>query len=100
LQSNKKTSYEHDPEGVYEMGSWVAKYSAQLYTWTIKNDYLDQKFNDFEVGVDYPKPIVNIELEICKWFFMENEKKSACKKKVLAFKITYHGRYMRKWILD
>jgi hypothetical protein len=21
LQSNKKTSYEHDPEGVYEMGS-------------------------------------------------------------------------------
>ena len=23
--------------------------------------YLDQKFNDFEIGVSYPKPIVNME---------------------------------------
>jgi deoxyribodipyrimidine photo-lyase len=23
--------------------------------------YLDQKFNDFEVGINYPKPIVNME---------------------------------------
>jgi deoxyribodipyrimidine photo-lyase len=23
--------------------------------------YLDQKFNDFEIGINYPKPIVNIE---------------------------------------
>jgi hypothetical protein len=41
------------------------------------------------------------ELENLQVIFMENEKKSACKRRKFSHpKIAYHGRYRRKWILD
>jgi hypothetical protein len=58
--------------------------------------YLDQKFNDFEVGVNYPKPIVNMEehgnslvIFYGKW------RKTTGKRRVPDITITYYGRYWR-----
>ena len=58
-----KNSYEHDPEGEF-IRKWVPELQnipRNFVHEPYKMTYLDQKFNDFEVGVDYPKPIVNME---------------------------------------
>jgi deoxyribodipyrimidine photo-lyase len=58
-----KNSYEHDPEGEF-IRKWVPELQnipRNFIHEPYKMTYLDQKFNDFEVGVDYPKPIVNME---------------------------------------
>jgi deoxyribodipyrimidine photo-lyase len=58
-----KNSYEHDPEGEF-IRKWVPELQnipRSFIHEPYKMTYLDQKFNDFEVGVDYPKPIVNME---------------------------------------
>ncbi|MDI5898365.1 cryptochrome/deoxyribodipyrimidine photo-lyase family protein [Flavobacterium yafengii] len=58
-----KNSYEHDPDGEF-IKKWVPElrnlprgFVHEPYKMT----YLDQKFNDFEIGISYPKPIVNME---------------------------------------
>jgi deoxyribodipyrimidine photo-lyase len=58
-----KNSYEHDPEGEF-IRKWVPELQnipRSFIHEPYKMTYLDQKFNDFELGVDYPKPIINME---------------------------------------
>lgn len=58
-----KNSYEHDPEGEF-IKIWVPELQNLPRAFVhepYKMTYLDQKFNDFEIGVNYPKPIVNME---------------------------------------
>ena len=58
-----KNSYEHDSEGEF-IRKWVPELRSLPRAFIhepYKMTYLDQKFNDFEVGVNYPKPIVNME---------------------------------------
>lgn len=58
-----KNSYEHDPEGEF-IKRWVPEL-RHLPTAFVhepyKMTYLDQKFNQFEIDINYPKPIVNME---------------------------------------
>jgi deoxyribodipyrimidine photo-lyase len=58
-----KNSLEHDPEGKF-IQKWVPELrnlpKAFLHE-PYKMTYLDQKFNAFEIGVSYPKPIINME---------------------------------------
>jgi deoxyribodipyrimidine photo-lyase len=58
-----KNSLEHDPECEF-IKKWVPELShlpiAFIHNPSIMT-FLDQKFNDFDLGVDYPKPIVNME---------------------------------------
>ena len=58
-----KNSLEHDPNGEF-----IKKWVPELQNLPIpfvhnpsKMTFLDQKFNNFDLGTDYPKPIVNIE---------------------------------------
>jgi deoxyribodipyrimidine photo-lyase len=58
-----KNSLEHDPDGEFIL-KWVPElqnipknFIHEPYKMTI----LDQKFNNFEIGIHYPKPIVNLE---------------------------------------
>ena len=58
-----KNSYEHDPEGDF-IKKWVPELSKLPRAFVhepFKMTYLDQRFNDFELGVNYPKPIINME---------------------------------------
>ena len=58
-----KNSYEHDPDGEF-IKKWVPELQNLPRAFVhepYKMTYLDQKFNDFELGVNYPKPIVNME---------------------------------------
>ncbi|WP_188051166.1 cryptochrome/deoxyribodipyrimidine photo-lyase family protein [Flavobacterium sp. GP15] len=58
-----KNSYEHDPEGEF-IKKWVPELQNLPRAFVhepYKMTYLDQKFNDFEIGINYPKPIVNME---------------------------------------
>jgi deoxyribodipyrimidine photo-lyase len=58
-----KNSYEHDADGEF-IKKWVPELRDLPRAFVhepYKMTYLDQKFNDFEVGVNYPKPIVNME---------------------------------------
>jgi deoxyribodipyrimidine photo-lyase len=58
-----KNSYEHDPDGEF-IKRWVPELRNLPHAFVhepYKMTYLDQKFNDFEIGKDYPKPIVNME---------------------------------------
>ncbi|MDI1306140.1 MAG: deoxyribodipyrimidine photo-lyase/cryptochrome family protein, partial [bacterium] len=58
-----KNSYEHDPDGEF-IKKWVPELRDLPRAFVhepYKMTYLDQKFNDFEVGIHYPKPIVNME---------------------------------------
>jgi deoxyribodipyrimidine photo-lyase len=58
-----KNSLEHDPEGEF-IKKWVPEL-RDLPTPFVHNPskmtYLDQKFNNFDLGIHYPKPIVNID---------------------------------------
>jgi deoxyribodipyrimidine photo-lyase len=58
-----KNSLEHDPNGEF-----IKKWVPELQNLPIpfvhnpsKMTFLDQKFSNFDLGVDYPKPIVNID---------------------------------------
>ncbi len=58
-----KNSYEHDPDGEF-IKKWVPELRDLPRAFVhepYKMTYLDQKFNDFEIGINYPKPIVNME---------------------------------------
>ena len=58
-----KNSYEHDADGEF-IKKWVPELRNLPRAFVhepYKMTYLDQRFNDFEVGVNYPKPIVNME---------------------------------------
>lgn len=58
-----KNSYEHDPEGEF-IKKWIPELRhlpTALVHEPYKMTYLDQKFNEFETGVNYPKPIVDME---------------------------------------
>ena len=58
-----KNSYEHDPDGEF-IKKWVpelANLPTQFIHEPFKMTFLDEKFNNFELGVNYPKPIVNME---------------------------------------
>ena len=58
-----KNSYEHDPDGEF-IKKWVPELRNLPRAFVhepYKMTYLDQKFNDFEIGTSYPKPIVNME---------------------------------------
>jgi deoxyribodipyrimidine photo-lyase len=58
-----KNSYEHDSEGEF-IKKWVPELRNLPRAFIhepYKMTYLDQKFNAFEIGIDYPKPIVNME---------------------------------------
>ena len=58
-----KNSIEHDPDGIF-----IKKWVPELYNVPVafihepyKMTALDQKFNQIEIGKDYPKPIVALE---------------------------------------
>lgn len=58
-----KNSHEHDPKGEF-IKKWVPELRHLPIAFVhepYKMTYLDQKFNDFEIGIHYPKPIVNLE---------------------------------------
>jgi deoxyribodipyrimidine photo-lyase len=58
-----KNSHEHDPDGEF-IKKWVPELRSlptQFVHEPSKMTFLDQKFNDFELGVNYPKPVVNME---------------------------------------
>jgi deoxyribodipyrimidine photo-lyase len=58
-----KNSYEHDPNGEF-IKKWVpelANLPLQFIHEPFKMTMLDQKFNDFELDINYPRPIVNME---------------------------------------
>tara|TARA_B110001454_G_C12692087_1_gene422722 strand:+ start:4 stop:825 length:822 start_codon:yes stop_codon:yes gene_type:complete len=58
-----KNSLEHDKDAIF-IKKWVPEL-AKLETAFIHEPYLmtllDEQFNNFELGIDYPKPIVNIK---------------------------------------
>ena len=59
-----KNSYEHDPDGEF-IKKWVPELEhlpKNFIHEPYKMTYLDQRFNDFEIGINYPKPIVNLEI--------------------------------------
>lgn len=58
-----KNSHEHDPDCEF-IKKWVpelANLPLQFIHEPWKMTFLDQKFNDFELGINYPNPIVNLE---------------------------------------
>jgi deoxyribodipyrimidine photo-lyase len=58
-----KNSHEHDPDCEF-IKKWVPELRelpTQFVHEPSKMTFLDQKFNNFDLGVDYPKPIVNME---------------------------------------
>ncbi len=58
-----KNSHEHDPNGEF-IKKWVPELRHLPIAFVhepYKMTYLDQKFNDFEIGIHYPKPIVDME---------------------------------------
>jgi deoxyribodipyrimidine photo-lyase len=58
-----KNGYEHDPDGEF-IKKWVPELRNLPRAFVhepYKMTYLDQKFSNFELGTNYPKPIVNME---------------------------------------
>ncbi len=78
-----KNSYEHDPEGTF-----IKKWVPELATIPIeflhepwKLTPIEQMLYDFEIGTDYPFPIVNLEeaRRFSSDFFWSFQKKSEVK---------------------
>lgn len=58
-----KNSYEHDPEGIF-IRKWIpelAKIPTEFIHEPWKLTPIEQMLYDFEMGIDYPFPIVNLE---------------------------------------
>lgn len=58
-----KNSHEHDPDCEF-IKKWVPELKNLPVAFIhepYKMTFLDQKFNEFDLGIDYPKPIVNMD---------------------------------------
>jgi len=59
-----KNSFEHDPDGEF-VKEWVPELRVlplEFIHEPFKMTQLDQKFNGFTLGIDYPKPIVELSM--------------------------------------
>ena len=91
-----KNSIEHDNEGEF-IKKWVPelkKVPKEYIHEPWKISPLESKFLDFEIGVDYPKPIVDLKISSKKardkiWGHMKNEKVKSEKKRILKTHVNF-----------
>ena len=91
-----KNSIEHDNEGEF-IKKWIPelkKLPKEYIHEPWKISPLESKFLDFEIGVDYPRPIVDLEISSKKardkiWGHMKNEKVKSEKKRILKTHVNF-----------
>jgi len=86
VYSPVKNSYEHDPEGLF-IKKWLpelVRIPSEFVHEPWKLTPIEQMLYDFEMGVDYPFPIVNIDeaRKFSSEFFWNIRKNDANKKKL------------------